>query len=93
MADCLKNLGRRKKLITFHLAKNGLKKIMGTYDLIFLGIGSTLGVGIYLLCGTVAKHYAGPSIMISFFLAAIISLLAGKSNLVYLHNIVWVTKH
>lgn len=78
MADCLKNLSRRKKLITFHLAQNGLKKSMGTYDLIFLGIGSTLGVGIYLLCGTVAKHYAGPSIMISFFLAAIISLLAGK---------------
>lgn len=36
-----------------------LKKCLGTTELTALGIGSTLGIGIYVIIGTVAYKQAG----------------------------------
>jgi APA family basic amino acid/polyamine antiporter len=36
-----------------------------------LGIGATIGTGIYVLTGVVARDYAGPSLMLSFLLAGV----------------------
>lgn len=55
----------------------GLAKVLNTFDLTLLGVGSTLGVGIYVLAGSVALDTAGPAVCISFMVAAIASAFAG----------------
>jgi amino acid permease len=56
-----------------------LAKVLNTFDLTLLGIGSTLGVGIYVLAGSVALDTAGPAVCISFMVAAIASAFAGQT--------------
>lgn len=81
MGTCWQQLTRRKNLAALQQSDTGgsLGRSLGVFDLIFLGVGSTLGVGIYILPGTVAKEDAGPAIVVSFFIAAFISILAGKT--------------
>ncbi|KAI9565618.1 hypothetical protein GHT06_009410 [Daphnia sinensis] len=56
-----------------------LAKVLNTFDLTLLGVGSTLGVGIYVLAGSVALDTAGPAVCISFMVAAIASAFAAMS--------------
>ncbi|UOY91612.1 amino acid permease [Ectobacillus sp. JY-23] len=50
----------------------GLEKTLGAFDLVLLGIGAIVGIGILVLTGMIAANYAGPSVIFSFILAAII---------------------
>lgn len=50
---------------------DGLKKVLGPFDLVMLGIGAIVGTGIFVLTGTGALT-AGPALTLSFILAAVV---------------------
>ncbi|WP_375485862.1 amino acid permease [uncultured Jatrophihabitans sp.] len=54
----------------------GLRKRLGSIDLIGFGIGIVIGTGIFTLTGVEARQHAGPAIVISFVIAGVVSLLA-----------------
>jgi basic amino acid/polyamine antiporter, APA family len=55
----------------------GLKRALGPFNLVTLGIGAIIGTGIFVLTGPVAATNAGPAIIISFIIAAIACAFAG----------------
>jgi basic amino acid/polyamine antiporter, APA family len=49
----------------------GLRRSLGRWDLVAIGIGCIIGVGIFVLPGVEAAKHAGPGIILSFTLAAL----------------------
>ena len=54
-----------------------LKRTLGAFHLIMLGIGAIIGAGIFSLTGTAAAFYAGPGIVYSFILGGILCAFTG----------------
>ncbi|XP_069569394.1 cationic amino acid transporter 2 [Brachyistius frenatus] len=76
MLQYLQTLTRRKPLEP-ECEVSAFRRCLTTIDLVALGVGSTLGAGVYVLSGEVARAVAGPSIVICFLIAATASIFAG----------------
>jgi APA family basic amino acid/polyamine antiporter len=54
-----------------------LKRHLGWFQLIVIGIGAIIGAGIFVITGKAAAEYTGPAIVLAFILASFICVLAG----------------
>lgn len=55
-------------------AGSGLKRSLGVADLIFMGLGAIVGVGIFVLSGYAAAEFSGPAVVVSLLLGCIIAI-------------------
>ncbi len=77
----MSNLWKRKSLESL-VAETGdeghdLKKTLGAWNLIALGIGAIIGAGLFVRTANAAAYHAGPAVTIGFVLAGIGCALAG----------------
>ncbi len=54
-----------------------LKRSLGTWSLVSLGIGAIIGAGLFSLTGIAAAENAGPAVVLSFMIAAVGCAFAG----------------
>ncbi|CAK9278000.1 unnamed protein product [Sphagnum jensenii] len=77
MKTTLLALWRRKAVRQHrHAGHMELARRLRVMDLVSIGIGSTIGAGVYVLVGTVARERAGPALTLSFLIAGIAAALA-----------------
>ncbi|KAG5556206.1 hypothetical protein RHGRI_006728 [Rhododendron griersonianum] len=81
LACGFKGLIRRKQVDSIHSKSSGtghhqLAKELSVPHLIAIGVGSTIGAGVYILVGTVAREHAGPALTLSFLIAGIAAALS-----------------
>ncbi|MEE1947045.1 amino acid permease [Pedobacter sp. KR3-3] len=48
-----------------------LKRSLGPFQLVLIGVGLTLGAGLFSITGLAAANYAGPAVTLSFVIAAL----------------------
>uniref|UniRef100_A0A5F5PTI3 Cationic amino acid transporter C-terminal domain-containing protein n=1 Tax=Equus caballus TaxID=9796 RepID=A0A5F5PTI3_HORSE len=65
----------RVKTLEEPTMETSLRRHLTTLDLTLQGVGGMVGLGLYILTGTVAKWMAGPAVLVSFSVAAVASLL------------------
>jgi basic amino acid/polyamine antiporter, APA family len=58
-------------------ADRGLRKTLGPWNLIALGIGAIIGAGLFVRTAAAAAYYAGPAVTIGFIIAAVGCAFAG----------------
>lgn len=51
--------------------KSSLKRSLGAFNLVALGIGVIIGAGLFSLTGIAAANHAGPAVTLSFLVAAV----------------------
>lgn len=59
-----------------------LKRILGPWSLIALGVGVIIGAGLFSITGAVAAGYTGPAITLSFAIAALGCCFAGFASMI-----------
>ncbi|KAF8103602.1 hypothetical protein N665_0187s0004 [Sinapis alba] len=79
--SCIRNLVRRKQVDSSNGKAQShhhhqLAKALTFPHLIAIGVGSTIGAGVYILVGTVAREHSGPALAFSFLIAGVSAALS-----------------
>ena len=77
MSNLFKTKSVDKLLSESSESKNGLKRTLGRWNLISLGIGAIIGAGLFVRTAAAAANNAGPSVTLGFIIAGIGCALAG----------------
>lgn len=78
--NMIKQLFRKKsidKYISESDRADGLKRNLSATNLVALGVGAIVGVGIFVVTGKAAANFAGPALTISFVISALACVMAG----------------
>ena len=72
-------IGGRKTLaqVQRETQTSELKRTLGSWNLLLLGIGCIIGAGIFVRTGNAAALHAGPAVLLSFVVAGIVCAFAG----------------
>ena len=54
-----------------------IQRHLSLFDLVNIGVGGTIGSGIFVLCGFIANKYAGPATCISWLISGVAASLSG----------------
>jgi APA family basic amino acid/polyamine antiporter len=75
----MSNLWKRKSIASLvpEEGEHGLKKTLGAWNLIALGIGAIIGAGLFVRTAAAAANAAGPSVTLGFIVAAVGCAFAG----------------
>ncbi|KAH9626766.1 hypothetical protein KSS87_022080 [Heliosperma pusillum] len=82
MGKWLNFIGRRKQVDSVHRDNYQqqqhpqLARVLSVPHLTAIGIGTTIGAGVYILIGTVARESSGPALTLSFLVAGIAAALS-----------------
>ncbi|XP_026427339.1 cationic amino acid transporter 2, vacuolar-like [Papaver somniferum] len=80
LSSGIRGLLRRKQVdsnrVTTESGHPKLAKELSILQLMAIGVGSTIGAGVYVLVGTVAREHSGPALTISFLIAGIAAALS-----------------
>ncbi|XP_061363864.1 cationic amino acid transporter 2, vacuolar-like isoform X2 [Gastrolobium bilobum] len=73
-----RSLTRRKRVDSAieNNSKAQLAKELTVPHLMAIGVGATIGAGVYVLVGTVAREHSGPALAISFLIAGLAAALS-----------------
>lgn len=73
-------VARSQDYIELHEVKarsqNEMIKILTGWDLIWFGVGSLIGAGVFVLTGLEAKEHAGPAVVVSYLIAGASAMLS-----------------
>ena len=75
----LGRMGMRKSVaqVQRETETSELKRSLGPWNLVFLGIGCIIGAGIFVRTGNAAALHAGPAVLWSYVIAGIVCAFAG----------------
>jgi len=71
------NLERTTSQILADDEHRALERHLTLFDLVSIGVGGTIGSGIFVLCGLIASEHAGPATCLSWAIAGVAAFLSG----------------
>jgi APA family basic amino acid/polyamine antiporter len=65
-----------RQLVESTGGEHALKRVLNPFELVLFGIGAVVGTGIFVITGVAAADFAGPAVVVSFVVSAIVCLFA-----------------